>query len=55
MTHGETEKQAADDGHLAHVGVSRAHLPAAMGDDDDRDDVKKLCDDSESLGHRAVE
>ena len=51
----EAKQQAADDRHLAHVGVAASHLPAAMSNDDDRDDVKKLCDDAESLGHGAVE
>ena len=45
---GQTNEQTTNDGHLAHVGVAGAHLPAAVGDDDDCDDVKKLCDDAGS-------
>jgi hypothetical protein len=33
----------------------RAVGPAAVGDDDDRDDVKKFGDDAEAFGHRPVE
>ena len=51
----ETEEQAANDRHLTHVGVTGANLPAAMGDDNDGDDIEKLGDDSESFRHRAVE
>jgi hypothetical protein len=53
--HGQPEKKAADDGHLAHVGVAAAHLPAAMRNDNDHDDEEKLCNDTETFGHRAVE
>ena len=53
--HRKTKKQATDNGHLAHVGVTASHLPGTVGDDNDRDDVEKLCDDPESFGHRTVE
>ena len=51
----QAKKQATDNGHLAHVGVTASHLPGTVGDDNDRDDVEKLCDDPESFGHRTVE
>ena len=53
--HGEAEKQAADDGHFALVGVAAADLPAAMRDDDDGHDEKETGNDSETFGHRTVE
>ena len=51
----QAKKQATDNGHLAHVGVTASHLPGTVGDDNDRDDVEKLCDHPESFGHRTVE
>ncbi len=51
----ETKEQSADNGHLAHVGIAGAYLPAAVSDDDDGDDEEKLGDDAESFGHRAIE
>jgi hypothetical protein len=51
----ETEEQSARDRHLGDVGIARAYLPAAMCDNDDGDNKKKLCDDPESFRHGGIE
>jgi hypothetical protein len=55
ITAAKPQRQAADNGHLAHIGIAGAHLSSAVGDDDDCDDVKKFGDNPEAFGHCAVE